>query len=38
MVSTLKSIKQKNQIIESQKKEIEYKEDVIIGLVDDISY
>lgn len=37
MVVSLQQIKKKNEIIEQQKKEIEYKEDIIIGLVDDIS-
>lgn len=37
MIVSLQQIKKKNEIIEQQKKEIEYKEDIIIGLVDDIS-
>ena len=35
--STLSTVRKQNEIIENQKKEIEHKEDVIIGLVDDIS-
>lgn len=35
--ATLTVIKNQNQIIQKQQKEIEYKEDVIIGLVDQIS-
>lgn len=35
--STLSTVRKQNEIIESQKKEIEHKEDVIIGLVDEIS-
>lgn len=35
--STLSTVRKQNQIIEKQKKELRYKEDVIIGLVDDIS-
>lgn len=37
MIVSLQQIKKKNEIIEQQMKEIEYKEDIIIGLVDDIS-
>ncbi len=36
--STLSTVRKQNEIIEKQKKEIEYKEDVIIGLVDEISF
>lgn len=35
--STLLTVRKQNEIIKEQKKEIEHKEDVIIGLVDDIS-
>lgn len=35
--STLSTVRKQNEIIERQKKEIEHKEDVIIGLVDDIT-
>ncbi len=35
--STLSTVRKQNQIIEKQKKELKHKEDVIIGLVDDIS-
>lgn len=35
--STLSTVRKQNQIIEKQKKELKYKEDVIIGLVDDIT-
>lgn len=35
--STLSTVRKQNEIIEKQKKEIEHKEDVIIGLVDDIT-
>lgn len=35
--STLSTVRKQNEIIENQKKEIEHKEDVIIGLVDEIS-
>lgn len=35
--STLSTVRKQNEIIENQKKEIEHKEDVIIGLVDKIS-
>ena len=35
--STLSTVRKQNEIIENQKKEIEHKEDVIIGLVDDIA-
>lgn len=34
--STLETVRKQNQLIEFQKKEIEHKEDVIIGLVDDV--
>ncbi len=34
--STLETVRKQNEIIVKQKKEIEHKEDVIIGLVDDI--
>lgn len=34
---TLETVRKQNQTIEKQKKEIEHKEDVIIGLVDEIS-
>ncbi|GFI24190.1 hypothetical protein IMSAGC011_02986 [Lachnospiraceae bacterium] len=36
--SNLSTVRKQNEIIEKQKKEIEYKEDVIIGLVDEISF
>lgn len=35
--TTLATVRNQNEIIEKQKKEIEYKENVIIGLVDEIS-
>ena len=35
--TTLTTVRKQNEIIEKQKKEIEYKEDVIIGLVDEIT-
>lgn len=35
--STLSTVRKQNEIIENQKKEIEHKENVIIGLVDDIT-
>lgn len=35
--TTLTTVKKQNEIIKNQREEIEYKEDVIIGLVDDIS-
>jgi len=35
--TTLSVVRKQNEIIEKQKKEIEHKEDVIIGLVDDIT-
>ena len=35
--STLSTVRKQNEIIRKQKEEIEHKEDVIIGLVDDIS-
>lgn len=37
MVNSLIQIKEKNRIIQKQKEEIAYKEDVIINLVDDVS-
>lgn len=35
--TTLATVRSQNEIIKKQKKEIEYKEDIIIGLVDDIT-
>lgn len=35
--ATLSALREKNETIKAQRKEIEHKEDVIIGLVDDIS-
>lgn len=35
--STLSTVRKQNEIIKSQRQEIEHKEEVIIGLVDDIS-
>ena len=37
MVNSLVQIKEKNKIIQKQKEEIAYKEEVIINLVDDVS-
>ena len=37
MISTLSEVKRQNVIINNQKKEIEHKEDIIIGLVDNIT-
>lgn len=37
MINSLVQIKEKNKIIQQQKEEIAYKEDVIINLVDDVS-